>query len=236
MVGSEPRLTVVVPARNEAANLPNCLSKLHSTFAGSSYEILIIDDGSEDETLAVARRLGAERPDQVRVVSHDRNQGFGAALRTGFREASGRYVTCCPADFQMTAADWAPFEAALGQADVVVGCRIRREGYNLLMRFNAWLYPRLVQALFRLRLRDVNWISVYRRDLVQQVRITQRGVPMLAEILVRLRDLGATFSEVDCQMQARRIGRPSAARVSVMWQSLIGLLGLWCSYKLWSGQ
>jgi dolichol-phosphate mannosyltransferase len=225
-----PTLTIVVPAWNEAANLPICLGRLHATFAGSSYEIVVIDDGSQDETLAVAQCLAAEQPERVRVLVHDHNQGFGAAVRTGFRKACGHYVTCCPADFEMTPTDWEPFASALGQADVVVGCRVRREGYNPLMRFNAWLYLKLVRALFGLRLRDVNWISVYRRDLVQQVMITQCGVPMLVEILIKLRDLGATFREVDCRMQPRRIGKPSAARFRVMWRTLTGLLGLWWTY------
>jgi glycosyltransferase involved in cell wall biosynthesis len=232
MSSSIPLLTIVVPAWNEAANLPICLSRLHATFAGSSYEIVVIDDGSQDETLAVAQRLAAEQPEQVRVLAHDGNQGFGAALRTGFGAARGRYVTCCPADFEMTPAGWSPFASALGQADVVVGRRIRREGYNLLMRFNSWLYPKLVRALFGLPLCDVNWISVYRRELVQCVAITQSGIPMLVEILIKLRDLGATFREVDCRMQPRRIGKPSAARFRVMWRTFIGLLKLWWNYRL----
>jgi dolichol-phosphate mannosyltransferase len=200
---------------------------LHRTFVGSSYEVVIVDDGSSDETLAVARQLAAEHPESVRVLGHDRNLGFGAALRTGFGQANGRYVTCCPADFEMTSADWNPFASALGQSDVVVGCRVRREGYNSLMRFNSWLYPKIVRVLFGLQLRDVNWISVYRLDLARRVTITQNGVPMLVEILVKLRDLGATFREVDCRMQPRRIGKPSAARFSVMWRTLTGLVRLW---------
>jgi glycosyltransferase involved in cell wall biosynthesis len=224
-------LTIVVPAWNEGTNLPICLRTLHATFAGSPYEIIVIDDGSKDETLAVAQSLAAEQPEHVRVLAHDRNEGFGSALRTGLGAACGCYVTCCPADFEMTPADWSPFASALGQADVMVGCRIRREGYTSLMRFNSWLYPKLVRALFGLRLRDVNWISVYRRDLVQRVAITQSGIPILVEILIKLRDLGATFREVDCRMQPRRIGKPSAARFRIMWQTLIGLVMLWWDYR-----
>jgi glycosyltransferase involved in cell wall biosynthesis len=226
-----PLVTIVVPAFNEAANLPDCLCTLHATLHGTEYEIIIVDDGSSDATAHVARDLAAQRPDRARVLVHDHNQGLGAALQTGFTSARGRFVTCCPADFRMTSADWAPFAAALGQADVLVGCRQRRAGYNPLMTFNSWLYPRLVRALFGLRLRDVNWISVYRRDLVNQVTITQKGIPMLTEILVKLRDLGASFREVECTMQPRRIGTPSAARIRVMWRTLKGLIGFWCNYR-----
>jgi hypothetical protein len=131
----------------------------------------------------------------------------------------------------MTPDDWAPFGAALHRADVLVGCRRRRLGYSRLMRLNSRVYPRLVQFLFGLRLRDVNWISVYRRDLLAGIEITQRGIPMLVEILVRLRDRGATFAEVDCDMQARTVGTPSAARFKVMRRTLLGLLAFRLGYR-----
>src|SRR5438105_4848964 len=127
---SPPSLCVVVPAFNEEANLPGCLAALHTTLGNSDYEIVIVDDGSADRSLAVARELAAERPERVRVIAHEKNQGLGGALTTGFAAARADYVTCCPADFPMSAEDWAPFAAALGEADVLVGCRERREGYN----------------------------------------------------------------------------------------------------------
>jgi len=78
-----------------------------------------------------------------------------------------------------------PFARELGAADVLVGVRSRRAGYNPLMRFNSWIYPQLVAWLFDLRLHDVNWIHVYRTTLIQRVTLTQRGIPMLVEALVR---------------------------------------------------
>jgi glycosyltransferase involved in cell wall biosynthesis len=231
MSAAAPLVTVVVPAWNESANLSGCLGSLRGTLAHTDYEIVIVDDGSTDDTGAVARRLADEDPTRTRVAVHETNQGLGGALRTGFAAARGQFVTCCPADFRTTPEDWAPFAAAIGKADVVVGCRVRREGYNPLMRINAWLYPRLVRLLFGLRLRDVNWISVCRSDLVRRVTITQRGIPMLTEILVKLRDLGATFVEVDCRMQPRLVGVPSASRFRVMWRTLTGLFRLWWSYR-----
>jgi dolichol-phosphate mannosyltransferase len=231
-----PQITVIVPAYNEAANLPECVAVLRSTFSTVRCEILIVNDGSADDTWGVAQKLAAEpqlaaeQAVLIRAITHDKNRGFGAAMRTGFDNATGEYVMCCPADFQMTREDWAPFEQALGKADVLVGCRERRVGYNLLMRFNSWLYPWLVWLLFGLRLRDVNWISIYRGEMVKRCPITQNGIPMLTEILVRLRDLGATFLEVDCKMQLRTKGVPSASRFKVMYKTLLGLFQFRWSY------
>jgi len=117
--------------------------------------------------------------------------------------ATGDYLILWPADMPAEPADLAPYVAQFGRADVIVGVRQARVGYNPLMRFNAWLYPKLVATLFGLRLRDVNWIHAYRRDLFARITLTQRGIPMLVEALVRLRDLGARFAEVDVQMKVR---------------------------------
>jgi glycosyltransferase involved in cell wall biosynthesis len=222
-----------VPAFNEEGNLPGCLAALHETMShfANPYQVVIVDDGSQDRSREVAERLANERPDKVQVIVHERNQGLGAALRTGFSGATADYVTLCPADFPMAREDWQPFACVLGTADVLVGCRERRIGYNSLMKFNSWFYPKLVAMMFGLRLRDVNWISVYRRALVESVEINQCGIPMLTEILVKLRDLGATFREVDCRMRARTVGTPSAARPKVMWRTLVGLIRLRRDYK-----
>src|SRR5690348_5009804 len=128
-----------------------------------------------------------------------------------------------PAD----ASDLAPYVAQFGRADVIVGVRRARVGYNPLMRLNARIYPQLVALLFRLRLRDVNWIHAYRRQQFARIQLTQRGIPMLAEALVRLRDIGATFVEVEVDMKTRTTGVASASRFRVMRRTLTGLFGFW---------
>jgi hypothetical protein len=67
--------------------------------------------------------------------------------------------------------------------------------------------------------------------MLRDIRLTQSGIPMLTEILVRLRDRGATFLEVDVEMTARASGVPSAARLRVMCNTLLGLLQLWSKWR-----
>ena len=82
-----PELSVVFPAFNEAANLARFPEEVIPVLngLGRRYEVVIVDDGSADDTAAVAAGLGAP----VRLVKHERNQGLGAALRTGFQSARG---------------------------------------------------------------------------------------------------------------------------------------------------
>jgi glycosyltransferase involved in cell wall biosynthesis len=230
-MSSSPALSVVVPAFNEEALLADAIRRLHQALAELrlAAEIIIVDDGSRDRTAAIADQLARELAGVVAV--HQANQGIGGAFRTGAARAAGEYLMLWPADMPATAADLTPYTAEFGRADVIVGCRRRRVGYNPLMRVNAWFYPRLVTLLFGLRLRDVNWIHAYRRAAFLQIRLTQRGIPMLAETLVRLRDLGATFVEVEVTMQPRLGGVPSASRVRVMGRTLTGLFSFWSAWR-----
>lgn len=223
-------LSVILPAYNEEALLGDCVRQLHAALATLRVgaEIIIVNDGSRDRTKDIADQLARDLPGIVAV--HQANQGIGGAFRTGATRASGDYLILWPADMPAEPADLAPYTAQFGRADVIVGVRAQRLGYSPLMRLNAWLYPRLVATLFGLRLRDVNWIHAYRRSLFNRITLTQRGIPMLVEALVRLRDLGATFTEVDVRMKVRLGGVASASRFKVMWRTLTGLFSFW---KLW---
>ncbi len=225
-----PQLSVVLPACNEEALLDGCVRQLHSALAalGVNAEIIIVNDGSRDRTQDIADALSRDLPGVIAV--HQANQGIGGAFRTGAARATGDYLILWPVDMPAEPADLAPYTAQFGQADVIVGVRQQRLGYNPLMRFNAWLYPKLVSVLFGLRLRDVNWIHAYRRAHFARITLTQRGIPMLVEALVRLRDLGASFAEVDVAMKARLGGVASASRFKVMWRTLTGLFAFW---RLW---
>ncbi len=226
-----PALSVILPAFNEEALLDGSVRQLRAALdaLGIAAEIILVNDGSRDRTPQIADALARDLPGVVAI--HQQNQGIGGAFRTGAARATGDYLILWPADMPADPADLAPYAAQFGCADVIVGVRRARLGYNPLMLLNSWLYPRLVAALFNLRLRDVNWIHAYRREKFAQISLTQRGIPMLVEALVRLRDLGATFAEVDVEMKARAGGTPSAARLKVMWRTLTGLLSFWRQWR-----
>lgn len=225
-----PGLSVVVPAFNEEALLDSSMRSLRAALDGSTVasEIIIVDDGSGDRTGVIADALAGELA-RVKVV-HQTNQGIGGAFRAGVESAEGDYIMLWPVDMPATMGDLAPYLSQFGIADVIVGCRKGRIGYNPLMLVNAWIYPKLVSLLFGLRVRDVNWIHAYRRKTFMNIRLTQRGIPMLAEALVRLRDAGASFVEVDVVMKERVGGVASASRFRVMRRTLTGIFSFW---RIW---
>lgn len=226
-----PRLTLILAAFNEQLRLESVVRSLLEVLGERTVtcEVVIVNDGSRDRTGVIADALTVELA-HVRVC-HQPHQGLGAAFRTGAALASGEYLMLWPADMLADPGDLEPYLGALGGADVIVGCRRRRIGYNPLMKSSARIYARLVPALFGLRLRDINWIQAYRSSLLSQVTLTQNGAPMLAEALVRLRDLGATFEEVAVDALGQRDETFVRAGPLVMARTLAGLLSFWRQWR-----
>ncbi len=228
----QPTLTVVLPAYNEEALLESTARSLLCSLEallGSSFELIVVDDGSSDRTAGIADHLAAEIA-QLSVV-HQANTGIGGALQTGIGRASGEYLLFWPADMTCTRADLRPYLDRVGEADVLVGVRRARPGHSPVMRLASWVYHRMIGFLFDLHLKDVNWICMYRTHCLEGLRLSERGIPLLAEILVKVRDAGGSFAEIPVEMRPRESGLASASRLRVRWDTLYGLLRLWGRWR-----
>ena len=141
-------LSVILPAFNEAANVPVLLERALAIMPNISndFEVILVDDGSTDATAAAAQPyVDAEHP-RVRLVRHVRNLGYGAAIRTGFAHASKDLVFYTDADNQFDLAELEYFVPLIDQHDVVIGFRVYR--YDSVMRcIVSWCYNRLVGIL-----------------------------------------------------------------------------------------
>ncbi len=124
---SAPTVSVVLPCFDEAGNVETLVREIHGMLVPlqHSFEILVVDDCSRDDTAARAERLAMELP-EIRVVRHSRNCGQSAALGTGFRAARGELVLTLDGDGQNDPASIPDLFAALGDADAVCGVRKKR--------------------------------------------------------------------------------------------------------------
>lgn len=214
---SEPLLTFVVPAYNEAPNLEPTLRGIRAAAEerGLNFEALIIDDGSTDATGAIADRLAAEDP-RIRVLHNHRNRGLGFNYSLGVTEARGRYLMMVPGDNEVLPDTVARLLGNLGRADIVVpyiaNQQIRPIGRRILSR----LFTTGLNALFGLRLRYYNGIVIHRIDLVRSVPVTTHGFAYQAEILVRLIRSGRSYLQVPMVIQERPAGTSKALRLRNM--------------------
>jgi len=239
-----PQLTVLMPAWNEEENLPaNVPLLMHKLDQlAVDYELLIVDDGSRDDTPRLADALAAQEP-RVRVVHHAQNKGIGRALYTGFQNARGYWTIFVPADLALEldeidkylhAAHLPPPRQARGaerggaEARVVVGLRSDRRGTSLARRFVSWVNIALVRLLFRMPVHQFQYICLWPTRLLKGISIDYPDSAFLqAEVLIKARDLGYRFTEVEIAYLPRTRGQASGARTRLVLKSAYDMLHFW---------
>jgi glycosyltransferase involved in cell wall biosynthesis len=148
---------VVLPAYNEEANIGPMIAGTLEVLPrlAEDYEVIVVDDGSRDGTSAVAQEWVERAYPAVRLLVHERNLGYGAAIRSGLQHARMGLVFYTDADRQFDIAELAYFLPMVRDYDMVVGFRVYR--YDAAFRsMISWFYNRLVAILFRVRVRDVD--------------------------------------------------------------------------------
>jgi glycosyltransferase involved in cell wall biosynthesis len=224
-----PELSYFFPAHNEAANLGGLVAEALETLPrlADTFEIVIVDDGSRDDTPALADALAAEHP-AVRAVHHPTNLGYGAALRTGFGAARYGYIAFTDGDRQFKVADLGRLidrlEAAPvtgpGRLDLVVGYRIKRAD-PLVRTVYANLYRLANRILFRLSVRDVDCAcKVFRREALEGISVESGGAFFSAELLIKLRASGRRIGEVGVPHYPRTAGQPTGAKPQVVFRAM----------------
>ncbi len=218
-------LSVVVPAYNEAENIPILFEEVRSVLSrlNRDWEILFIDDCSTDETLPTLRRLANEHP-ELRYLSFERNCGQSAGFSAGFQAARGEVIITMDADLQNDPGDIPLMLERFGQgADMVIGWRARRQD-TWAKRMASLLANRVRNALTRENVRDTGCsLKVLRADLARRIPMFT-GMHRFLPTLMRLE--GARVVEIKVNHRPRRHGTSKYGvldRALATWQDLLAV-------------
>jgi glycosyltransferase involved in cell wall biosynthesis len=220
-----------MPAYNEAAIIERSVLDLATVLEPlvSDYEIIVVDDGSRDDTRQVLMALAERCPElPLRVVLHEQNRGYGAALASGFDAARKELVFMTDGDRQFDVREVARFLPALDKStDLVVGWREHRADPPLRL-LNARGWKLLVNGLFGYTARDVDCaFKLFRRQVWQSVTVHARGATFSAEFLVKARRLGFQVKELPVTHLPRQAGTATGARLDVIARAFRELFQLW---------
>jgi glycosyltransferase involved in cell wall biosynthesis len=208
-----------MPAYNEADNIEPMIAEATPALeaVAEDYEILVVDDGSKDETAAVTRRAMETHP-HVRLVQHAVNQGFGAAVLTGFTSAEKDWIFYTDADRQFVLSELERFVPYMDRADLIAGYRApRRDPFLRVLYGKGW--SMLCTLVFGYTVRDVDCgFKLLRREIVQKLapQIGSRGATFSIEWLVRAKRAGYRFAELPVSHRPRVAGSQTGANIRVI--------------------
>jgi glycosyltransferase involved in cell wall biosynthesis len=206
-----------MPVFNERATVERAIDAVLDAGVSDALELLIVDDGSTDGTRELLQ--GREWPAEVSLLFHDRNRGKGAALRTGFASAQGRWTTVMDADLEYRAADIAlllePLRA--GRAEAVYGTR----AFQSHSAFSFWYVVGNRAVTFAANLLYNSWISdlmtghkAVTTELLRTLPLREGGFAIEAEITARLLGRGVRIYEVPVEYVAR--GREEGKKLTAL--------------------
>lgn len=213
----ESSLSLCMPAYYEAANIEDTLDAAFAVFPEfvNDFEIVVADDGSRDATGEVLTRCGESEP-RLRVVTHSRNLGYGAAVTSALRAARGDLVCIVDSDGQFSLLDLAQFLCRMDDSDVVIGYR-RNRADSLQRRVNAWAWNRLIRVALRVSVCDLDCaFKLFRRQVVQDLVLSSRGACISAEILSQCVRRGVRIAQLPVDHYPRAHGAPTGAAISVI--------------------
>jgi len=209
-----PTLSIVIPAYNEAANILGTLENVSSAVAatGLDSDILVVDDGSTDDTASLVSANGSRYPG-VRLLKNGRNMGFGATYRNGVEAASGEYIVMVHGDNAWGAATLGDLFSRVGQADIVVGyTRDMWRSRTFTRTVISKTFTMLVNAITRRGLHYYNGLQIHRADVLKSMTIQSSGFGFQPEVLVKALGQTSTFIEVPMDLREREHGDSKAFR------------------------
>jgi dolichol-phosphate mannosyltransferase len=207
----KPSVSVVVLAFNEEGNLEPAVETIRRALNGrlSKQEIIIVNDGSCDDTGAVAERIAGEDP-HVRVIHNSHNLGCGDAFMRGVEAATCEYVWLMPGDGEISDSSLDTIVSHIGTADMVIPYVANFNMRPLTRQIVSWGYTSLLNTVFLKRLRYYNGPCVIRSDLVRSApMVNSYGFTFMAPILLRLISGGHDYVQVGIRLQPRQYGRTS---------------------------
>lgn len=214
-------LTVVLPAYNEEQNIAKTLSDTLSLLSRlvRDYEIIVVNDGSKDRTAEQLKYIMAMSK-SVRLVNHTVNQGYGAALVSGFEAATKELTMFMDSDGQFSIISLARMLPHIDEVDAVFGYRIKRQD-TWMRKLNARCWKFLVYTVFGVNLHDLDCaFKVMRTRFLHEHPLETRGAVINAELVYKFLRAGMSYQEVGVHHYSRVAGVATGAKPKVILRAL----------------
>jgi glycosyltransferase involved in cell wall biosynthesis len=225
----KPGLSVFFPAYNDSGTIASLVITALKTARQLTpdFEVIIVNDGSADKTAEIADELARTYP-EVRVVHHERNRGYGGALRSGLAAASRELVFYTDGDAQYDPGEMeALWHAFSDDVDLVNGYKISRSDplHRIVI---GRIYHHTVKLLFGLRVRDVDCdFRLMRRSIFERVSLQKNSGVICLEMMKKIQDAGFRIAEVPVHHYHRAYGRSQFFNFRRLFKTAVDVGRLW---------
>jgi len=209
-------VSVLMPCLNEEGNIEATIKSVLGAFDllasdSLSGEVIVVDDGSQDDTLKIATAKSKE-DSRISVKSHERNQGIGAAFWTGFDHSRGDAVCLVPGDGQIDPVEILRYHRLIEQVDFVVPFSINGQTRTRFRRILSWTYRKIVNMTFGTEFHYTNGAVLYKARMLKELARVRRdpGFFFQTDLLVRAVKAQYLYAEVPFRVDVRRTGRSTA--------------------------
>lgn len=213
-------ISAFLPCFNEEKNITPLVYKLDKVLTNitNKYEIIIVNDGSTDDTLAIANKL-ADKTKQIKVVSHKNNLGYGASIQTGIKASRYDWIFITDGDGQFNTAELNSFIPYTQKYQAIIGYRKNR-AEGSLRAINATIFKTFIDTLLRVHVRDIDCaFKLLKADLIKSLPLSSTGAVISAEILYRLKKKKVKFKQIPVTHLPRKYGSPTGNKPTVIFKA-----------------
>lgn len=226
-----PELSIFFPFWNEEKNIESVINKAIpvARAVADKWEIIMINDGSSDNTNNLAQKL-AEKNENLKLISHFPNRGYGAALKEGFSKSKYKYIVFNDGDGQFDFSEVTKFFNSINDADIVIGFRKKRNDSNLLKRLLLMNLLKIWDFIFfHFYYRDIDCgFKMFTRNGLKQIGpLRSEGAMITTEILAKAKKKKLVVKEIGVNHYSRIHGSQSGANFPVILRAILESLQLW---------
>jgi glycosyltransferase involved in cell wall biosynthesis len=223
-----PSISLVVPAYNEEGGLEQTVNRCLHTLrqCADDYEIVILDDCSQDRTPEIMERIRQKDPGHIRTMRHATNKGIAATFEDLYKAATKEYLFLTPADGEYPPEALLDCVKLLPECDIVV-CHRQYKHYTAYRHLVSLGYRWFTVLLFGADLYDPGSTKLIRRSLITDIPVTSKSVYVEAERVIRAVRMGYKVGKVNIVQENRKGGKARGAKVETVWLAASDMVRLW---------